>query len=384
MPEQPTRNAGARSGSSACSARAASVGSEVGFALIEMSAAEAASLGRLDWLASVEGTRPGATPIVMVTGMAKSGTSWLSAMLDSHPEVLSQGEGRFFGRSLLSPKTGARSLEATLRDAQGLHAWLRTSVWTRQADLEEEVLEATAAIARSVLERRLSAAGKRVAVDKTPLPDEHYVVDLHRVLPEAMVIQIVRDGRDVAISSLYHVWNNADKGLEVPGWIAAGRDQCRADREAYLEAHGSIFPSPEWLEAYAEAWREKVSVTRADGQRLFGERYAEVRYEDLHQRPAPELSRLAGLMGVDRSPAVLERCIASASFERLSGGRRPGDEDSTSFFRMGVAGGWRTVFGKEDLRVFEREAGGLLAELRYESGVTQPPASALPPSGPGA
>jgi hypothetical protein len=243
-------------------------------------------------------------------------------------------------------------------------------VWTRRADLDEEVLQATAAIVRSVLERRLAAAGKRVAVDKTPLPDEHYVADLHRVLPEASVIQIVRDGRDVAISSLYHVWNNVEKGIDVPEWILAGRDACLADREAYLEANGSIFPSPAWLEAYAEAWRDKVSATRADGRRLLGERYAEVRYEDLQERPERELSRLAEFIGVDRCPAVLEQCLASASFERLSGGRRPGEEDSTSFFRKGVAGEWRALFGKEDHRVFERAAGGLLAELGYESGVT--------------
>ena len=315
------------------------------------------------------GSGAGATPIVMVTGMAKSGTTWLSAMLDAHPEVLSPGEGRFFGRALVTPKTGARSLETTLRETQGLHAWLRTSVWAREADLEEEILEATGAIARSVLRRRLAEAGKRVAVDKTPLPDEHYVADLHRVLPEASVIQIVRDGRDVAISSLYHVWNNVEKGIDVPDYIVAGRDACRADREAYLEANGSIFPSPHWLEAYAEAWRDKVSATRADGRRLLGERYTEVRYEDLHEHPARELSRLAEFIGVDRSPAVLEQCLASASFERLSGGRRPGEEDSTSFFRKGVAGEWKAVFGKEDHRVFEREAGGLLAELGYESGV---------------
>ena len=36
----------------------------------------------------------------LVTGLGKSGTRWLTKILDSHPEVLCKGEGRF------SPRTG--------------------------------------------------------------------------------------------------------------------------------------------------------------------------------------------------------------------------------------------------------------------------------------
>src|ERR671910_2869339 len=36
------------------------------------------------------------TPVFFVTGVGKSGTSWLMRTLDSHPEILCKGEGRFF------------------------------------------------------------------------------------------------------------------------------------------------------------------------------------------------------------------------------------------------------------------------------------------------
>ena len=307
-------------------------------------------------------------PVVMITGVPKSGTTWLNRLLDAHPALLSPGEGRFFGRTLVTERTGARSLEATLRNSDALRAWLRTSGWTRQGDLDEELREATAAVTRSVLERRLREAGKQIAVDKTPLPDEHYVADLHRILPEAGVIHIIRDGRDVAISSLYHVWRRADKGFDVPSWMLVGREECRDDPTAYLRTQRSIFPSPGWLEAYAERWRDWVRVTREDGRRLLGARYAEVRYEDLHDHPGRELARLARFMGVDDSEPVLARCIESASFERLSGGRSPGEHDPTSFFRKGIAGEWRSLFGEEDVRLFERVAGGLLRDMGYELG----------------
>src|SRR3954447_6470367 len=39
------------------------------------------------------------TPIFFVVGHHKSGTTWLMEMLNSHPEILCQGEGRPFGRN---------------------------------------------------------------------------------------------------------------------------------------------------------------------------------------------------------------------------------------------------------------------------------------------
>ena len=311
------------------------------------------------------------TPVMMITGVPKSGTTWLNRLLDAHPALLSPGEGRFFGRTLVTPRTGARSLEATLRESDALRAWLRTSGWTRGSDVDEELRAATAAVTLSVLKRRLEEAGKQIAVDKTPLPDEHYVADLHRVLPEASVIHVIRDGRDVAISSLYHVWRRADKGFDVPSWMLAGRDECRSDPAAYLREHGSIFPTPGWLEAYAERWHDWVGATREDGRRLLGARYAEVRYEDLHDHAERELARLAQFMGVDDSERVLARCMESASFERLSGGRSPGEDDPRSFFRKGIAGEWRSLFGEEDVRLFDRVAGALLTDMGYELGAAK-------------
>src|ERR687897_57562 len=35
-------------------------------------------------------------PVFFVTGVGKSGTSWLMRTLDGHPDILCKGEGRFF------------------------------------------------------------------------------------------------------------------------------------------------------------------------------------------------------------------------------------------------------------------------------------------------
>ena len=39
------------------------------------------------------------TPVFFVLGRGRSGTTWLRSVLNSHPEILCWGEGRFFERS---------------------------------------------------------------------------------------------------------------------------------------------------------------------------------------------------------------------------------------------------------------------------------------------
>jgi uncharacterized coiled-coil protein SlyX len=41
------------------------------------------------------------TPVFFVLGRGRSGTTWLRSILNSHPEILCWGEGRFFERSFM-------------------------------------------------------------------------------------------------------------------------------------------------------------------------------------------------------------------------------------------------------------------------------------------
>jgi len=60
--------------------------------------------------------------------------------------------------------------------------------------------------------------------------------------------------------------------------------------------------------------------------------------------------------------------VAAHTFESLSGGRTPGQEDRTAEWRKGVVGDWRTYFTEETKERFKAMAGELLVELGYERG----------------
>ena len=105
--------------------------------------------------------------------------------------------------------------------------------------------------------------------------------------------------------------------------------------------------------------------TIEDGSELLGENYTEVRYEDLLEKPEREVRRLLAFLGVDSGGEAARRCVDAASFERLSKGRKRGEENPSSFFRKGLAGDWENVFTRREREIFDREAGELLARLGY-------------------
>lgn len=314
------------------------------------------------------------TPIFFVVGQQKSGTTWLMTTLNSHPEILCQGEGRPFGRNWRQErlKQARRSYPPTslynaIASSEDLRYWIERSVWSKGDDPDEHLVNLTRLALEYFLTRQLLKTGKRLVGDKTVLLSPDIIEEISTICPEAKVIHIVRDGRDVAVSTMHHRWNQA----EDQGGITKLTSEQRAKREAYrrdpqtlLKTGEGMFPE-KWLESYATKWRANVSKTVKDGPRLLDDNYREVRYEHLLEKPEEEVKRLLEFLGADASERTVRRCVRAASFERLAGGRERGQE-AASFYRKGVAGDWKNVFTAQDKQIFKVAAGDLLIELGYE------------------
>ena len=71
--------------------------------------------------------------------------------------------------------------------------------------------------------------------------------------------------------------------------------------------------------------------------------YRLLRYEDLIENDVELYTRvLIDECGLDLSPDRLRSIVLANRFERLSDGRRRGEEDPTHHFRKGQAGDWAT------------------------------------------
>ena len=312
-------------------------------------------------------------PIFFLLGFAKSGTSWLTRTLNSHPEILCRGEGIFLGRGedlgrrrgLITPT----SLYGALADSEDLRGWFEGSIWTRDDDADRHLNNLTRMAIRYVLEEKLAASGKQIVGDKTPFVTEDCLEEIKLLMPEAKVIHIVRDGRDIAVSAMHHVWNNAmDAGghLTIKPEELAKRDAYRKDPEAFLASGESIFDEDRLRAGFAKSWSGMTAKAVETGPRLLEDNYAEVRYEDLLERPVEEVRRLLDFLGAEADEETAKQCVDATSFERMSK-RKRGEEDSSSFFRKGVAGDWKNVFTEQDKIIFKEVTGDLLIKLGYEN-----------------
>src|SRR4026209_2954992 len=130
-----------------------------------------------------------------IFGHARSGTTLLMRLIRLHPDVHCNYQAHFFTRQPL-----LKSLVNT-PEAEG---WLtrKSNRWNQGRDLSPLILRAAADF---ILERDAAKEGKRIVGDKSPSSTIHgqAVHDMHSIYPDAKLVYIVRDGRDVLISERF-------------------------------------------------------------------------------------------------------------------------------------------------------------------------------------
>lgn len=277
--------------------------------------------------------------IFFVGGAEKSGTSWLQELLDAHPQVSCGGESHLFDS--LFP-----SIKKALEEHNGLvlqkdHNLARYELGGVPDTFDEAdlVYVATSAILISLLKYAREKSPLAIG-DRTP-NNVHAFVALCQLIPRAKCIHIVRDPRDAGVSH----WHMVRRNLPA-------------------EKQPDMVPVPRMVTQFAGVW---VSVIKS-GLRFAArspDRYHELRYEDLLGQPVPTLARLCRFLGVDDRPEVLQLCLDKTSFEKLSGGRRPGQEDKGSFFRKGIIGDWRNHLDAETNQQVIATAGELMRRYGY-------------------
>jgi hypothetical protein len=305
------------------------------------------------------GSRPDA-PAPFVVGVGRSGTTLLRLMLDAHPAVAIPPETHFLPAMIDSFSRLRVTPERVLAAIEGA----RQSGLPESGVDPEALLERLRAISplnapdsiRAFYRLYAEGAGKERWGDKTP----RYVTALAKIgraVPEARFVHMIRDGRDVALST----------------------------NRRLVELRGSR-PVP--AERMAKRWRHRILSARRVAQ--VADRYFEIRYEDLVLDTEPALRRVCEFAEIDFDPVMLsyhERAgerLQEMNRERERGARRTltGEERMRAHEmttrppqaeRVEV---WRTEMDPDYRREFEEFAGDLLAELSYEVSTPAPAAAA--------
>lgn len=210
--------------------------------------------------------QPGGAPPVVVVGAGRSGTTWLERLLMVHPELggVPLKESWIFEQ--LAPLW--TSYEA---DPRGLASWVDAAAFRAAVRAFCDQMFA-AALARF-------SPGARIFVEKTPVHSFH-LARVAELYPQASVIHLLRDGRDVARSM-----------AQVP-----------------------FFNIPD-EPAGAALWARTIAAVRADSSRF--PRYRELRYEDLYADPGARVAELWRWLGLPVDPST-RAALTAAAGERVS------------------------------------------------------------------
>jgi LPS sulfotransferase NodH len=291
-----------------------------------------------------------------IFGHARSGTTLLMRLARLHPEVHCSYQAHFFTRV---------PLLKSLVDTPEAEEWLRrkSNRWNRGRDLSPLVLRAAADF---IMERDAAKVGKRIVGDKSPSSTIHgqAVRDMHVVYPDAQLVYIVRDGRDVLISERFRNF------VEESRFLSAGDrriiEDLKKDQTPFTNGTRSIFTET-FIRRVTKGWVTNLHETEDEGRRLFGRKYFGMRYEDLLKDPFKEMTRLWKFLGVKKIDASLERKIkaemASNPDEEWQSRR---NEDIASFLPKGQAGNWTRLFTARDKALFKEIAGEMLKKWKYE------------------
>ena len=241
--------------------------------------------------------------LVFVLGSPRSGTTFLAGAIGSLPGFVDLGE--------VAPVKASIPELAALPPAEAAGRLRRTLAVARRFGLVASVR----------------------SVEQTP-ELAHLVRALPLAYPEAQVVHIIRDGRDVVCSLLEKPWLRPEQGCVDDAGIPYGsyaRFWVEPERREEFE-HASDARRAAWV------WRSYVTAARSAGAQVI-----ELRYEAVTRDPAGVAAVLAPRLAAPVEPlaAALARAHGSS------------------------VGRYTTDLDAEQLAEVEAEAGPLLRELGY-------------------
>lgn len=304
---------------------------------------------------------------VFVVSSPRSGSTWLKQALNSHPAIHCT-ENRLFGPHFDVVLDGPEKQPRLRITLDAYVEALKKSLSTDQIDMSDEQLRRrlTHVLARTLLKTEQEISGGKLVVDKfTPYVGTAKVAveKLRDVFPNAKFVHLVRDGRDVATSGVFHWLNKTLEGSVEEIEIENRNSFFRSEKGLPPKRFFTDSELTEW----AQTWAEPTNVMLDLGKQSS---VLTLRYEQMLNDMQGELRRFFQFAGVRGSAKTMEKCVADSSFEKMSGGRKRGDERPTAHIRKGISGDWKNYFTRQDANLFTELTGSLLCELGYESDTT--------------
>lgn len=289
---------------------------------------------------------------IFIGGAAKSGTTWAEAILNAHPAAIVTGENAFwdwplsiFNQDLL-PQLGE---EWFIR---------RASVTTRPFTNAISMM----GYGRAELTFRQLAAltGLAFVGDKSP-GNSFHAAEILMLFPRGHFVQCYRHPLDVVVSRANHealiIKNAVDRQKTADIVSILPRrirdvliDSCDWSMEEAVE---SIIRDDEFIKNVLDDWLSS-NFYAGRAKVRYPDRVHFLCYEYLNAFPRDTLAHLLGELAMPVTDDLIGEIVQSTSFEKMSGGRSAGIENSESFFRNGISGDFTNYFDRRQVSVVRK------------------------------
>lgn len=216
---------------------------------------------------------------IFIGSVPRSGTSLLQAMFNAHSRITSPPESHLWDRFVYAPRPDAKQAMqsyGSLRDFLDAHPKVKRLEIAAAEALSPYAADWSTfdplAMYSRYLEIYATRKGKTVLAEGSPTNILNAEL-LNQKFPGSYMIHIVRDPRDVILSTL------------------------RADF-----TRGFLVTVPGLAEKFVEYYEAGMEM----GPKIFGNRYVRVYYEDLCRQPEVELKRICEVVNEPFEPAMLE------------------------------------------------------------------------------
>lgn len=272
-----------------------------------------------------------------MVGSPRSGTSLLSRILDSHPNIGIPFESHIYPRLYswrkcygdMKKKKNKEKLIRDILSLETLKSW-------GEVPKKEEVInrfrgDTFHSAFQATMEAWLSGTGKKRWGEKTP----HNVFiweDIVEGFPNSRFIHIVRDGRDVALS-----WKKVRFG-------------------------------PEHFYSISKLWKKYIEKIEELRSNIDEDRIHEVKYERIITKPEKEIDDMCSFLGEKFSPKMMSFYDNKKSYPT----DKRNEKNLSSPLLRNNMNKWKTQASPRNLRIFEAVAGEILERYGYESSQQEP------------
>ncbi len=282
-----------------------------------------------EWWLGVDVKHP-----IMIVGVGRSGTTLLQAMLNAHPEVCLPPESHFI-RDFIANPDAQRVVQQEGLD--GVEKILRRNTCLQRLDISPaDALEpfrngvpfSYGDLFKRYLALYASRRGKTIVGEKDP-SNTLCLTAMKNVFPEARLVHIIRDPRDVVLSRL------------------------KTDMNMHKDVR-------KWAQNYAGTFQ----LGRQQGKQLYGPRYTEIFYEQLIQEPEQALDQLCSWLGIAYDPAML--AYQQQAREIVADNEMDWKENVLKPVLKHNCGKWRTGMESTDVQMVESICMDVFSQTPYQ------------------